>query len=119
MRQQDDREDWDGSNRRAAERWKVKKEISLADIISFLSAVGAVIYAYTTLDKRVFSLEQAKAVQTNTDKRQDDDANRYQGRIDEQLRDINRKLDRLVERDVGIAGIGGAPGGGGRRVGHP
>jgi len=51
--------DWEGEDRRARERWKVKKEISLPDIISFLSAALAVVFAYTTLDKRTARPDQA------------------------------------------------------------
>lgn len=89
---------YDGDDRRAPERWKVKKEVSLADILSFVSAALAVVYAYTTLDKRVFSLEQSASVQANTDRRQDDDANRSQGRIEARFDSIEKKLDRLIER---------------------
>ena len=80
------------------ERWRVKKEISLVDIITIVTALLSVVYAYTTLDKRITTVEQAALVQAATDKRQDDESIRTQTRIDTQLTEMNRKLDRLMER---------------------
>jgi hypothetical protein len=84
--------------RRGPQRWRIKKEISLGDLIAFAAASLSVVYAYTTLDKRLAILEAAAVVQATVDNRQDIESTRYQQRIDESLRDINRKLDRLVER---------------------
>lgn len=78
--------------------WRFNKEISIADVISIASAALAMFYMYTTLDKRLELLEKYAAVQTSIDRRQDDEALRYQARIDQQLQQINAKLDRLVER---------------------
>ena len=89
---------YEGDNRRAPDRWKVKKEISLGDLLAFASAFGAVAYAYTTLDTRVKVLEESRVYQTTRDQRQDDDNIRYQARIDQTLSSMNGKLDRLIER---------------------
>ncbi len=78
--------------------WKLKKEISLGDILAFCSAALAVIYAYSTLDSRVKILEESRQTQQRTDQRQDEEHIRYQVRIDATLSQINAKLDRLVER---------------------
>ncbi len=86
--------DYEGEDRR---RWHVKKEISLGDIVAIASAVLAVLYAYTTLDKRISLLEVTQVGQQAVDAKQDGDALRYQSRIDMQLAEINRKLDRLIE----------------------
>lgn len=85
---------YEGPERRS---WHLKKEISLGDLIAFTSAALAVVYAYTTLDKRITIIEQVAVVQKVTDEKQDTDFLRYQQRIDESLRDLNRKLDRLIE----------------------
>lgn len=84
-------------DRRGPGGWKLKKEISLGDLMAFGCAALSVVYAYTTLDKRLAIIEAAAVVQSTVDNRQDVESNRYQQRIDESLRDINRKLDRLVE----------------------
>jgi len=86
------------SSEQEPEKWKVKKEISLADILSFLCAALAVVYAYTTLDKRLYLLEGRIAEQVLVDKRQDDDSIRAQARLEAQFTTMNNKLDRLIER---------------------
>ena len=92
-------QEWDGTNRRGGQRWRVKREISIGDIVAFISAACAVLYAYSTLDKRITILEQAAVTQEDTDKRQDEEHIRYQVRIEEALRNLVNKLDRvLMER---------------------
>lgn len=86
---------YDGDERR---KWHIKKEVSLGDLIAFASAALAVVYAYTTLDKRIAILEESKLLQKANDERQDHDSMRYQQRIDGTLQEMNRKLDRLIER---------------------
>lgn len=87
--------DYEGENRR---KWHIKKEISVGDLIAFTAAAGAVVSAYTTLDKRLTIVEDRSTQQATTDKRQDEESIRNQQRIDETLREMNRKLDRLIER---------------------
>jgi len=84
-----------GEDRRG---WHVKKEISIGDLIAFASAALAVLYAYFTIDKRLTIVEQAVTGQVATDARQDSESIRYQQRIDDSLRSMNLKLDRLIER---------------------
>ena len=79
-------------------RWVLKKEVSIGDIIAFTAAALAVIFAYTTLDTRVRLLENHAMVQKDRDKSQDEEAIRYQARIEESLRVLNSKIDRLIER---------------------
>ena len=38
-------------------KWKVKREISLGDLVAIAVAMGGVILAYGTLDKRISVLE--------------------------------------------------------------
>lgn len=82
----------------SATKWRINKEISVPDIISFVAAVAAVVVAYSTLDTRLRLVEQAIVTQKETDHRQDQDSLRYQGRIEEALRGLSLKLDRLIER---------------------
>ena len=90
--------DYEGEERRSKQAWRLKKDISIPDIISFASAVLAVIYAYTSLDKRVYAIEQVQIAQKVVDQRQDEDSIRQQIRIETQLEKLNSKLDRIVER---------------------
>lgn len=88
--------EWDGENRRQRERWKFNKDVSIADLLSFVSAAIAVIYAYNTLDKRVAVLEEYRTEQKEATQAKEADNVRYQTRIDESLHTINDKLDRLA-----------------------
>lgn len=85
-------------------RWKLNREISVVDLITIISAIFALAFAYNTMDKRVALTEQAvititrdQAVQ-DADRaaiRQENATSRAEFR--EVLRDINGKLDRLIE----------------------
>ena len=94
--------DFDGEERRAPKSWSINKSISLDSLVAFVAAVASVVYSYSKLDTRVTVLEdrqqQQQIQQAVTDRRQDDDSLRYQGRIDGALKDMNVKLDRLLER---------------------
>lgn len=86
---------YDGEDRREPEKWKIKKEVSLADLLSFAAAALAVVYAYTTLDKRMTVLEITSVEAKAANIRQDEDVLRMQARIDVQLDKITDKLDRI------------------------
>jgi len=81
-----------------AVKWRLNREISLPDILSLIAAFASVLYAYTTLDKRMAVIEEKMNVQVSRDARQDDESRVYQKRIDDALASINAKLDRLIER---------------------
>lgn len=89
------KEEYDGSERR---QWHVKKEVSLGDLFAFSSAALAVVYAYTTLDKRLALVETSIVAVQIAEATKREDFQQYQNRIDKVLHDINAKLDRLVER---------------------
>lgn len=77
-------------------RWRIKREISIADILSFVSAGVAVIYAYSTLDKRMSLLEERQAEYQRVVKKQEEEALRLQTRIDMRLDKLDEKMDRLL-----------------------
>lgn len=87
-----------GPERRIIKKWSLNKEVSIGDLIAFGMAAIAIIYAYSTLDKRIAIVEQSWVVQSTVDNKQDAEAVRYQARIDQQLIAINAKLDRLIEK---------------------
>lgn len=91
------RDKYEGEDRRSPDLWKLKKEISVGDLIAFCVALSSVAFAFFTLDKRLAVLEDRQTQQVVIDRRQDDDNVRYQARIEESLRAINQKLDRISE----------------------
>lgn len=70
-------------------KWKVKREISLGDLVAIAVAMGGVILAYDTLDKRISVLE-AGAI-TSAQALAD---------IRDTIREIDRKLTALLLRDT-------------------
>lgn len=80
------------------DRWLFKKEVSIADVIAFVSSMSFVIVAWATLDKRVTLLEAAQIEQHRTDVRQDQEAIKIGAEIKQELQRLNDKLDRVIER---------------------
>ena len=78
-------------------RWKVKREISIADILSFMSAALAVLYAYNTLDRRLTVMETAFIEYKAATRKQDEEMARIQARIDVRLDRMDEKLERLLQ----------------------
>ena len=83
---------------RRKERWQLKKEISVGDILAFATAVSAIFYAYSSLNTRVTVLEDSVHHIEYVEQQ-------YQGRIDQSLRDLNNKLDYVLERGSGSLGM--------------
>jgi VIT1/CCC1 family predicted Fe2+/Mn2+ transporter len=75
--------------------WQFHKEVSLGDVIAFTSALIAVLYSYTTLEKRIALMEAAGIRQNLIDARQDADLNAINADIKRELEKINIKLDKL------------------------
>ncbi len=88
-------DEWD--EKRKAQQWAFKKELSLGDIITFCTAALAVMYAYTTLEKRIALIEAVQTRQVLIDAQQD--LARAQGASDwrREFDKVNAKLDRLYE----------------------
>lgn len=78
-------------------RWKVKREISIADILSFMSAALAVLYAYNTLDRRLTVMETAFIEYKAATRKQDEEMARIQARLDVRLDRMDEKLERLLQ----------------------
>lgn len=70
-------------------RWKIKREISLGDLVAIAVAIAGVVLAYGTLDKRVSVLE-AGAV----------NAAFALSDIRDTIREIDQKLTALLLRDT-------------------
>jgi VIT1/CCC1 family predicted Fe2+/Mn2+ transporter len=75
--------------------WQFHKEISLGDIVAFASALIAVLYSYTTLERRIALMEAAGIRQNLIDARQDADLNAINADIKRELEKINNKLDKM------------------------
>lgn len=72
--------------------------INLGHIITVASFVGAGAVGWNAMDKRVTVLEEARMVQRQIDQRQDDDRADIKRTVREDMKEIIRKVDILVER---------------------
>lgn len=79
-------------------KWHVERTVSVGHIITTLSVAATVIIGWKDIDKRVAIVEWSSAQQKEIDARQDA-ANQlaFEG-LRSDLRDINQKLDRIIER---------------------
>jgi hypothetical protein len=75
--------------------WQFRKEVSVGDIVAFSSALIAVLYSYTTLERRISLLEATEVRQTVIDNKQDADVGAANSDIKRELEKINNKLDRM------------------------
>jgi len=75
--------------------WQFRKEVSVGDIVAFSSALIAVLYSYTTLERRISLLEATEVRQVVIDNKQDADVGAANGDIKRELEKINNKLDRM------------------------
>jgi hypothetical protein len=81
-------------------QWSVKKEISLGDIVSIVAALVAVIFAYSTLDKRLAVIEEQYVTQRRIDGRQDEDLAQMKRDIRDDLQAIRTLVERLAYRSA-------------------
>ena len=79
-------------------RVKFDGTINLGHVLTFCGFIITGVAMWQTMDKRVVMLEEARTVQTATDHRQDVELMDTKKTAREDLKEINAKLDRLIER---------------------
>lgn len=86
----------------AVHGWHLKREIQLGHILSTLAIAASAAAYIVKMDQRLAVMEaniaETARHQIQRDTRQDEAAERADTLIREQLRSIDAKLDRLVER---------------------
>jgi len=73
--------------RRYEDSWHLDKRLNVGHILTTILLVGALLGIWTDMDKRVTRLEV-----------QQEESQRVAADIKRELREINRKMDRLIER---------------------
>lgn len=86
------------------QKWQLRREISIGDVTAIVSAFIAILYSYTTLDKRLTvvenSYQMSLATQKQKDEEQDQNIIRTRNRIDENLKNISEKLDWIIKEQI-------------------
>lgn len=72
--------------------------INLGHVLTMATFIGAGVIGWNAMDKRVTVLEEARIVQQQIDKRQDEDRTEMKKTVREDMKEIIRKVDILVER---------------------
>lgn len=78
--------------------WTINKEVSVGDLIAFITAFLAVVAAYFTLDKRITLVETAVIAQAKVDMAQDVQRKDMATEIKAGLLRLESKLDAIVDR---------------------
>lgn len=74
------------------------RTINLGHILTFLGFVITGMVAWSTLDKRVVVLEEARKAQAQVDRHQDDVLGQNMSTIREALGEIKRSVERVEDR---------------------
>lgn len=88
-------------DRRAREEpgWHLDKKVPLSLIFAMLIQAAGVIWVIADIKKDVEILKAQIVAQAQRDTRQDTDMQGAMSLLREALKDLNLKLDRLIERD--------------------
>lgn len=74
--------------------WRIKKEISLGDLIAFGMAFFSVVYAYFTLNTRLAVLEDRGVQIEQADRRKEGELQRSLDEIRQGIRELNAEIRR-------------------------
>ena len=78
--------------------FKFDPTVNLGHIITFIGFLMTCAMMYMSLDKRVVVLEESRVAQLQVDRRQEETIAEIKRTGREDMREINQKLDRLIER---------------------
>lgn len=79
-------------------RVKFDATINLGHVLTFLGFMATGLGMWQAMDKRVTILEETRTLQGVVDHKQDNELTDTKKTVREDLKEINAKLDRLIER---------------------
>lgn len=91
--------DYGGPERRDG-HWHLDKRLNVSHLLTTVVLTVGIFSWAGTMDKRVALLEAQIRTQTELDQRQDRDRLALGNEIKDQLRQLNNKLDRIIEREL-------------------
>lgn len=87
-----------------AEGWHLDKKVPIGIVLAILTQTVSFTWFMGKQDARISLIEQSRiehtAAQKDRDERQDADNAAAFKRVDDQLTNMNSKLDRLIERGI-------------------
>lgn len=81
-------------------RFRLDPTVNLGHVLTFVGFIVSGITIWHVMDKRVIILEEARITQSVIDKRQDEGISANTKMMREDLREINNKLDRVIESRI-------------------
>lgn len=83
--------------RRSGGKWHLEKSISVTHIFTTITAVVSLVIFGSHVDTRLSILERESIYKTQVDQRQQSDIDNDRHDVKSDLKNINDKLDRLIE----------------------
>ena len=77
--------------------WHLDKKVNLSHIVVTLTLAAAIFTWGSKLEQRVALVEATAARQEQVDQTQNAEAHRYALEMHENIRDLSRKIDKLIE----------------------
>jgi hypothetical protein len=77
--------------------WHLDKKVNISHIIATLTLAGAIFAWGSKIEQRVALMEAASHRQSQVDQAQDQEFRRYVVEMREDIRDLSRKIDKLIE----------------------
>lgn len=78
--------------------WHLSKSVPITLIVAIVAQTGALIWFISKIDSRIQALEHAAVLQRERDNSQDAAAREALASLRSDIREVDRKLDRLIER---------------------
>ncbi len=82
----------------SVEGWHLKKEIQFGHIITTLTVAVAAMFYFSKIEQRIALVEQQMTQQRDRDDRQDKAVAEAVNLLRQQLENMDKKLDRVLER---------------------
>lgn len=80
--------------------WHLDKRVPVSLIAALCLQTGAFLWFISKMDSRIEMLERAQVVQRDRDQQQDNAARDTLSSLRGDILEVNRKLDRLIERSI-------------------
>jgi hypothetical protein len=78
--------------------WHLSKSVPVTLIVAIIAQTGALIWFISKIDSRITSLESTVILQRERDNSQDAAQREALSSLRSDIREVDRKLDRLIER---------------------
>ena len=80
--------------------WHLDKKVNLSHIVATLMLAAAIFTWGSKIEQRVALVEEKASRQAQTDQAQDQEFRRYVVEMREDIRELSRKIDKLIESRV-------------------